>query len=527
MKESVHQRNINEINKLDGYDFIIVCTSTPHQASYWQHRLMATRGCISPLRSRVIAVHEDWLGGAGNGLGTLYAYLKAVIAGRELYDVDLSQLLAQGTVSIALYHTAGKGTRLAPLPGSENNNKSGVKLPAMVQVGSHMLPMTILEAVIKQTGVYGASRRGRLSVFWGDQVFIPSAAVKYTPKHHIDILAALAPMPSEKEWKEKELDKYGLIAVNQKCQAAQVDKVTYDTATRLLSSLGELRSVGTSLGSFSVDADMLFALLAEFEPELRSKNGKLDSDPHFWMPLTLTVSAYVEVMRQKGIDANKSELHFTRIQKMLHEFEKTASRKDYGLFGCVDVGSDVYWWDYGQLKLYLKNNCLVTKFGVEADCLRSFLGISECIEQSKLGVCTDIDHSAILNCQISSGVIKNSVLSTVVAREVNAEGSILMNVTAHSIQARRCVVYNVTSAEASGLNLSEGTVLVGVLLPSGEKVVMQSNLEVCGGKAWKDTLEVNKHSFEAIYELNAHANVLELEELLQNEHLKLRNVVLA
>jgi len=27
--------------------------------------------------------------------------------------------------SVAIYHTAGKGTRLAPLPGAENNNKPG------------------------------------------------------------------------------------------------------------------------------------------------------------------------------------------------------------------------------------------------------------------------------------------------------------------------------------------------------------------------------------------------------------------
>ena len=26
---------------------------------------------------------------------------------------------------MAIYHTAGKGTRLAPLPGAENNNKPG------------------------------------------------------------------------------------------------------------------------------------------------------------------------------------------------------------------------------------------------------------------------------------------------------------------------------------------------------------------------------------------------------------------
>ncbi|POM67850.1 Hypothetical protein PHPALM_16071, partial [Phytophthora palmivora] len=174
---TAHQRNIDEINRLDGYDIVIVCTSTPHQAQYWQDRLMATRGSISPKDAKVIAVYEDWEGGAGNGLGTLYAYTKAVAAGKEIYGIDIPALLASGSISVALYHTAGKGTRLAPLPGSENNNKSGVKLPAMVEVKDKYVPMTILEAVVKQTGVYASSRRGRLSVFWGDQVFIPSAGV--------------------------------------------------------------------------------------------------------------------------------------------------------------------------------------------------------------------------------------------------------------------------------------------------------------------------------------------------------------
>jgi len=523
---SAHQLNIAEINKLDGYNVIIVCTSTPHQAAYWQDRLMATRGSISPDDAQVIAVHEDWEGGAGNGLGTLYAYTKAVALGKELYDLDIPAQLASGAISVALYHTAGKGTRLAPLPGSENNNKSGVKLPAMVKVNELFVPMTILEAVVKQTGVYASSRRGRLSVFWGDQVFIPSASVKYTANHHIDILAALAPMPTEEEWTEKGLEKYGLIAVNQQDNAAQVDKVTFDTARRMLTSLGELKSVGTSLGSFSVDADMLAALLGEFAKELRSKEGKFDSDPHFWMPLTLEKASYAELMEQKGVNRFVSEAHYDRMADMLKRFEQTRAHKR-GLFGCVDVGSDVYWWDYGQLKLYLKNNTLVTQTGVEADCLRLFLGISDSLEHSSIGEGTTVEHATVLNCQLTSGSIKHSVLSGVVAREVVADGSILINVTAHSIVAPRCVVYNVTSDEAEGLVLEEGTVLVGVLLPTGEKVVMKSHLEVCGGTAWKTILEENEHSFESIYELNAHANVSQLEKLIQNEHSKLRDVVMA
>jgi len=524
--KTAHQLHIDEINRLNGYDVIIVCTSTPYQAEYWQERLMATRGSISPLKCKVLAVHEDWVGGAGNGLGTLYAFTKAAAKAKDLYNMDLQQRMANGEISVALYHTAGKGTRLAPLPGSENNNKSGVKLPAMVTVGETHVPMTILEAVVKQTGAYASSRRGRLSVFWGDQVFIPSVPAKYEARHHIDILAALAPMPTEQEWSEKGLEKYGLIAVNQENDAAQVDKVTYNTANRLLSSFGQLKSVGTSLGSFSVDAAMLDALLTEFATELGDKKGKLDSDPHFWMPLTLERPAYLEVMSQKGVPESTSAAHYARMQSMLTRFLTNRDEtKQLGLFGCVDVGSDVYWWDYGQLKLYLKNNRLVTHSGLEADCLRSFLGIKDNLAHSNVGN-TSIESATVLNCDIGEGHVAHSVLSGVTAREVNADGSILINVTAHSISAPRCVVYNVTADEAEGLQLEEGAVLVGVLLPTGEKVVMRSNLDVCGGDAWKKILDENEHSFENIYELNAHANVSQLEKLIQDEHLRLRKVVL-
>ncbi len=133
-----------------------------------------------------------------SALGTLYAYKNAVALGIEKFSIDIDAQLQQNKLSVGLYHTAGKGTRLAPLPGAENNNKPGVKLPATLLLTNNQetsrQPITILEAVIKQTGCYAKSRVGRLSVFWGDQVFIPSAPVEYTVTHHIDILCSLGMM---------------------------------------------------------------------------------------------------------------------------------------------------------------------------------------------------------------------------------------------------------------------------------------------------------------------------------------------
>jgi hypothetical protein len=275
--------------------------------------------------------------------------------------MDILSDLVAGKISIGLYHTAGKGTRLAPLPGAENNNKPGVKLPSTIEIDGERVPMTILEAVIKQTGCYAKSRVGRLSVFWGDQVFIPTAPVEYTVTHHIDILCSLGPMPTEAQWAEKGMEKYGLIAQNSAGNAAQVEKVQHAVAVQLLASLGEIQSVGVSLGSFSLSQQMLSALLEEFSPELGRREGKLDSDPHLWMPMTLELASYVQLMGKKGIAEAAATEHYQRIAAMMQRFHANSSNSGLRLFGAVDVGQGVCWWDFGLLKLYQRNTLLLTE----------------------------------------------------------------------------------------------------------------------------------------------------------------------
>jgi hypothetical protein len=296
-------------------------------------------------------------------LGTLYAYKNAVSLANERYGIDIDKSLEDGSISIGLYHTAGKGTRLAPLPGAEKNNKPGVKLPSTIKCGGKLVPMTILEAVIKQTSSYARSRPGRLSVFWGDQVFIPTVPIEYSVTHHVDILCSLGPMPSEQDWKEKGMDKYGLIAQSRNGDSAQVDKVDHATAQSLLSGLGEIVGVGVSLGSFSISSYMLFALLVEFKEELELRKGKLDSDPHLWMPMTLSKDSYIHLMGQKEVSAEVASLHYDRIQLFLQKFLSSSVRdvSPLRLFGAVNVGQGVYWWDYGQLKLYQRNALLMAE----------------------------------------------------------------------------------------------------------------------------------------------------------------------
>lgn len=63
----VMRGNIASIKKLEGFDVVIICCSSSLQAAYWQKRFEEGKGSTLSPSSIVIAVEEDWPGGAGNG----------------------------------------------------------------------------------------------------------------------------------------------------------------------------------------------------------------------------------------------------------------------------------------------------------------------------------------------------------------------------------------------------------------------------------------------------------------------------
>ncbi|EKX34779.1 hypothetical protein GUITHDRAFT_119090 [Guillardia theta CCMP2712] len=507
------------------FDVVIICAATATQEELWQTRLSSSSSSAflppsslfpppssapAPSSSSLfVAVHEDWASsGAGNGLGSLYAYSKARDKAKTLFGVDLDDKLKSGWAA-AIFHTAGKGTRLAPLPGSENNNKPGVKLPSLLPGEDGFKELTILEAVIRQTNAYAPVRKGRCSVFWGDQVFVPSAGILPSGSHHADILASLGPMPSEEEWTQKGLDKYGLIAVNANDDAAQVEKVSYKTANELLAKFGEIKQVGPSLGSFSVSASLLFELMKEFEQELKGKQAKFDSDPHFWMPLTLEEDTYVSVMMEKGETDATARGHYKRMKSFKERFMQQNNCS--AILGCINVGNNCYWWDYGQLKLFQKNSLLVTKDSEEAKALREFLQIHNRLQESSGAESYADASSVILASDIKSGKIESSVCSRVTAVDVKVSDSILVNVVAKKIVGKNCILYNVVDDSEEGIVMEDGEVRADVFIPGKEKIVLRSRLDVDGGKAWKVKLDQNTMSFESVYEANCDVDVVEAQ----------------
>lgn len=379
--------------------------------------------------------------------------------------------------------------------------------------------MTVLEAVVKQTGIYAPSRKGRLSVFWGDQVFLPSVDFKYTPSHHVDIMCTLLgdSAPTAEEWAEQGLEKYGVIAVlkadspDQIPEAAQVEKVSHETATRMLGDLGTIGQVGPSLGSFSVSAAILKGLCDEFFVELTDKEAKLDTDPHFWMPLTLPEDSYAYLMSQKGVDEDTSRSHYGRMKAFSKQF--LSDHNELGLFGAVDVGKDACWWDYGLLRLYSKNSLLLLDDeNPESKLLRKFLNIEDGPDSGT--VTSDnvqMVHSYAFDCSIANGSVKDSLLSHVTALEINADGAILVNCVAPKITAGKgSILYNIMGE--SEIVAEPGQVLVAVTDESGSMTEIKSRIDIDGGDAWKKIVEGNPMSFEQVWKNNKNAKITKINE---------------
>lgn len=477
-----------------GMDVVIVSTPSPDLAAFWQRRLEQGRGAVCRPDALILAIHEDWPGGAGNGLGTLFALREASRLARERHGLDLRARL-DGGAAIGLYHTAGKGTRLAPLPGSEGGNKSAVKLPGLVEMAGRAEQLTILEAVIRQTAVYASPRRGRLSVFWGDQVFIPSTALPAKPRHHVDILARLGAMPTADAWLQNRLDRYGLVAAGADGDAVQVEKVTHEQAVSLVGA-GVMRvdgGIGVSLGSFSLSAAMSAALDAEFDAELRERTAKLDTDPHFWMPLTLPEATYREMMAAKGEDAGLAVAHHRRLAAFRARF--AGAHPGEPVFGCVDVGTDCYWWDFGTVPGYLANVRRLLGDDEEARALRSFFGVDTDPRAEFRG------GSLLLDCSVAEVRAEGSVLVGVTARRVDVVDSVLVNVTAPEVAGRDLLLYNVVEPER--LAPPDGAVRADLFLPDDRRLSVWSHVDRDGKRDWETVLPGNELSHAGLCELNA------------------------
>jgi hypothetical protein len=469
-----------------GYDVIIVSASGASEASYWHDRLHSSRGAVSNRDCLIYSVDEDWNSpnGAGNLLGTLYAWKKADSRHRDLQGRSLMEELKSGK-SIAMYHIAGLGTRMAPLPGAEGNSKSGIRLPRLIEIEGANVPITIMEAVILQTGPFARSRKGRLSVWWGDQVFIPSA-FDSPGTHHAEILAKPVVFT-------RDIENYGLLFFALHGDARQREKMPFDEICELLASEGKTEDcLALSLGSFSISSSLLAALLEEYSCELSGRTCRLNSDGDLWQPLTSMCEEYVK--------AGRSKQNWERVRTFWDRFRSEAgdSMRD---FGYLNIG-DAYWWDYGQLKLYRCNLLKMLSDDAEGRAVREFFGYGDgaalCNDSKTGSAC--VSRSIIQGSAVRSGAIENSIVINSTLNSAEICDSIVMESTVMGhLEGKSSITYR--DLEEGDLYLDRNEVSCGIVIPPAERLRMRVKIDANGKEHWKEKILDNRYSFAELREI--------------------------
>lgn len=482
-----------------GMDVLIISTSTQEQQKHWETQLNELRGKLIKQDAYLIVIHEQWPGGAGNGFGTLYAYQEAIKKAKELYQLDLLDFQKQGH-SVAIYHTSGQGKRMSPLTASEKNNKSAVKLPT----GLPFYPentISILEAVIWQSAALAPHRKGRLSVFWGDQIFLSNEPLEEETTFEIDIYAKGRPMPNQAQWEADGLEKYGFFAFSPQGNSCYLEKTSYATIQQLIEGkkIAKDRKVAISLGSFSLSANMVAALLEEFSSELEQKNEMMNVEHSLWMPLTLDLDLYVKAMTSMGWPKERALSQHERLSTFKEHFQQAYPQSK--LLGVSDIGQDGYWWDYGTIDNYFDALHKLIKEGPEANAMRKFYQIP-INRSSNCGNVVQIDAtSVVLGSSIASGSIKNSIVIGVHAKSVNFDQSVALMSNFGDIHATNSLFYNVTEEEE--LISAPKSVRADLKIKKLDETIKISTRLGRDGKAdWETRLEGNPYSYAELEKLN-------------------------
>jgi len=197
---------------------------------------------------------------------------------------------------------------------------------------------------------------------------------------------------------------------------------------------------------------------------------------------------------------------------------------ELGIFGAVDVGIESYWWDYGQVKYYLKNSLKAVDQNHEGEAIRKFYNFHKHIDHSTIGNDVMVDeNSFIITSKIKKGSVKNSLLIGVKADEINVENCVIIKVTVPGINATGSLLYNIT--EEQKLDLDKGTVRADSYIPFASHYALTTNIDRDGGEDWNEVLSGNELSYENLFNLNKEVDISQAEKFSGMEHQRVACVI--
>lgn len=130
-----------------------------------------------------------------------------------------------------------------------------------------------------------------------------------------------------------------------------------------------------------------------------------------------------------------------RMQQFKEKF--CSLHSDTSFQGPVDIGKDAYWWDFGSPDNYSANLLKLTEDTSEGNLMRLFFSISpDRNTQNNYHLIQD-QYSILINCNIYSGKVENSVLLNVEAESIEVKNCTIINSCLDTVKAEDSLIYDV------------------------------------------------------------------------------------
>jgi phosphomannomutase len=448
---------------------------------FWQHRLDEIQPAFKAREA--ISFHEDLPVNQAFGLLLLWHRLR-------------DRLRPQEGALIAFVF--GEGTRATPFTETDNGQKpamsSFVKLGganakrylSMVELGlKYFAPV---EAYLRRSGFDG------VVVKWGDEVqiatndlsgtsplFAGADIVRFVSKRTMTDFDA-----ANKDWVGVDAGGH-VTAFIPRRPLAQMRALA---ERGLIEQRGDALIAGINLGSIAVSRALLDELLAEFESEVLDPSAdrarRPDLDPQFFSALTIA-AIQNEEDRWRVWDQYRSELQSLRdlekdmpdiLKRLRGVLERFAARHGRPPRIVAMDFADQYWGDVGQHRQIFEFYLALNDRGASGTIARALAGLRQTrdannniLVNSAIGEARVV-NSVVIDCQIQSGEIANSILigtrgGTLQVKEGFDIGSTVREMSL----GRRAGAYKVVSREL--VSAREGERITTLFLPDGRDVLMR------------------------------------------------------
>lgn len=111
------------------------------------------------------------------------------------------------------------------------------------------------------------------------------------------------------------------------------------------------------------------------------------------------------------------------------------------LVNIKNIGAQDYLWDYSLPKSYYQNMLKMASFDPEGQAMRLFYKIDSNQANSGSNRLIKDEGSCLINCNILSGKVQNSVLIDVESATVEAQDSVIISSNSKMIKTRLSLLY--------------------------------------------------------------------------------------